>query len=177
VSIASVLTRAVSFPARITFCYPICSAVLIVILVFNGLINVILSSLGSIYQHKYGFPATTAGLSYLGIGLGGLSAVFSAKGVAVWLARRLGGTDGGRPEYMLPVICLALPVGTVGVLWYGWAIQSTSFWLVPILGLFLFGFGYMSVRVSYRTPYLGVQSPPTYIARLACIGQLIQVHS
>lgn len=39
----------------------------------------ILSSLGSVYQEVYHFPAKTAGLSYLGIGAGGLSALAVIK--------------------------------------------------------------------------------------------------
>lgn len=40
-----------------------------------------------------------------------------------------------------------LPVSAIGVLWYGWAVERQTFWLVPILGLYLFGFGWMSTRV------------------------------
>jgi len=143
------LSRALQYPARIAFCHLPCSLILVLICVFNGLVNMILSSLGSVYQTVYHFPATTAGLSYLGMGIGGLLALALAKRLTNLLARRVGGPDGEKkPENALPFLFLVSPVGSAGLLWYGWSLQSQAHWIVPILGLFLFGFTYMSVRVS-----------------------------
>ncbi|KAF2806018.1 uncharacterized protein BDZ99DRAFT_102399 [Mytilinidion resinicola] len=46
--------------------------ILILIGIFNGLVNMILSTLGSVFQFQYHFPPATAGLSYLGLRIGGM---------------------------------------------------------------------------------------------------------
>ena len=146
------LARAVQLPADIAFSHLPCFLILALICVFNGLVNMILSSLGSVYQSVYHFPTTTAGLAYLGMGLGGLGALAVAKRLTALAARRVGGADSTeRPENSLPFLFLVGPIGSIGLIWYGWSLQQKTPWIVPILGLFLFGFTYMSVRVS-RTP-------------------------
>ena len=147
VSTTSILAKTTLLPARIAF-FPPCSAILALMVIFNGLVNMILSSLGSVYQYRFAFPLTTAGLAYLGIGFGGIMALTTAKRLTIYLSRCLSDADTHRPEHILPSLWFTLPLGGVGLLWYGWAVQSRSHWIVPILGLVPFGYGYMSVRVS-----------------------------
>lgn len=109
----------------------------------------ILSSLGSVYQTAYGFPATTAGLSYLGIGLGGLTALAFARKMTTAVAVKFGGKSGAKkPENALPFLFIVGPLGSAGLLWYGWSLEERAHWVVPIIGLFFFGFTYLSIRVS-----------------------------
>lgn len=140
--------RALSLPTRIAG-HPTVFSMLLLIGIFNGLVNMILSSLGSVYQNRYHFPATTAGLSYLGIGVGGLSALAVTKMAKRYLASKAssrGIADG--PESALLFMMAVPPITTIGLVWYGWTVQANAFWILPIIGLFFFGFGYMSTRVS-----------------------------
>lgn len=150
-SMARAVTRAVSLPTGIAGHQPVFWD-LVLIAVFNGLVNMILSSLGSIYQSEYHFRHTTAGLSYLGIGLGGLVALSvtklpKRKLVTAATNRGIARGPEGAPLFLIVIT----PVTSIGLLWYGWAVQDGTPWIVPILGLFFFGFGYMSTRVW---PYL-----------------------
>ena len=118
-------------------------------MVFNGMVNMILSSLGSVYQSQYNFPPTTAGLAYLGIGVGGILALISARRICDWFARRQGGREHAKePEHTIPLLLITGPLFSIGLIWYGWAVERRTFWFIPILGLSLFGYGYMSARVS-----------------------------
>ena len=122
-------------------------------IVFNGIVNVILSSLGSVYQANYNFPPTTAGLAYLGIGLGGIAALGTANKISAYVGRRKGVTDSSKkPEHNFPLIMIAGPVACIGLVWYGWACEEKAFWLVPIIGLWFFGYAYMSIRVCTNIP-------------------------
>ncbi|KAB5566943.1 major facilitator superfamily domain-containing protein [Coniochaeta sp. 2T2.1] len=135
-------------PGRIAFLHVPCTLILLLICGLNGLANMILSSLGSVYQTAYGFPTTTADLSYLGMGFGGLTALIIARQLTTAVAVRFGGDDGARrPENVLPFLFIVGPLGSAGLLWYGWSLEERAHWIVPILGLFLFGFTYMSVRL------------------------------
>lgn len=116
--------------------------------VFNGLVNMILSSLGSIYQFQYGFPPTTAGLTYVGLGMGGLLGLFISPILFKYFGRKWESSDNSnKPEISFLVMLVAGPLTSVGLLWYGWCLHTKAFWFVPILGLFIFGFGYMGMRV------------------------------
>ncbi|CAJ2504497.1 Uu.00g118910.m01.CDS01 [Anthostomella pinea] len=159
-SVTDVLVRTISLPARIAFSSPPCAAILLMIMIFNGLVNIILSSLGSVYQHRFAFPPTTAGLAYLGIGFGGIMALVTAKRFTVYLAARLSDVDTRRPEHVLPFLWFTIPLGSAGLLWYGWALQNRSHWIVPILGLAPFGYGYMSLA----TQLFMIEVTPDYSA-------------
>lgn len=152
-AVMAVLARAISLPGRIAFFHVSCACILVLICVFNGLTDMILSSLGSVYQTAYGFPTVTAGLSYLGIGFGGLTALAFARKMTTVVAVKFGGkADAKRPENALPFLFLVGPLGSAGLLWYGWSLEERIHWLVPIFGLFLFGFTYLSIRVSANEP-------------------------
>lgn len=36
-----------------------------------------------------------------------------------------------------------MPILPVGIFWYGWAADKQTHWIVPIIGTFVFGFGYL----------------------------------
>lgn len=46
------------------------------------------------------------------------------------------------------VLWLLIPAGILvpaGLFWYGWSVEGKSFWLVPLIGLGVFGFAIMAV--------------------------------
>jgi hypothetical protein len=108
----------------------------------------ILSSLGSVFQSEYHFPPTTSGLSYLGLSVGGMIGLASSKKLITLATKALpNGHRGGDHAKLLPFISGACTVPFAGLAWYGWSVQGHVHWIVPVLGLFFFGFGYMCVQV------------------------------
>lgn len=145
--LAKTIARAVSLPSRLSLHLPV-FLILLLICIFNGLINMILSSLGFVYQTRYHFLPTTSGLSYLGIGFGGITALAVTKLLKRYVSEVAGKKNLAEgPEGALIFLAMVPPVTTVGLLWYGWALQAMTHWIIPILGLFGFGFGYMCTRV------------------------------
>lgn len=125
--ILKTLRRAILLPTKVSGHLP---AFLILLLfgIFNGLINMILSSLGSVYQDAYHFPARTAGLSSLGIGAGGLSSLAATtKELKHAVASTSTSSRLSTAEASLLFIASILPISAVGLLWYGWALQSQTF--------------------------------------------------
>jgi MFS family permease len=145
-SLGWVLRRAVSMPVKIAF-HAHCAVVLAVICIFNGLLNMIISSLGSVYQHRYHFPPTTAGLVYLGFGIGGVAGLGMARKLSRLTIRVLHLADRG-PLNVLPFLSMAFVPPLVGLLIYGWMLEYPVFWFVPLIGVFLFFLGCVSVRLS-----------------------------
>ena len=48
--------------------------------------------------------------------------------------------------------------------WYGWAAQAKAYWLLPILGSFVIGFGLIAVQVKYQHNLL----IPSFFHSYAC---------
>jgi hypothetical protein len=51
-------------------------------------------------------------------------------------------------EFRSPAMMVGLPLVVAGLFWYGWSAQNHVFWLVPVLGLHLFGMGVTTIQVS-----------------------------
>lgn len=55
------------------------------------------------------------------------------------------------PESDLLFMMVVPLITTLGLIGYGWSLQSNTIWLLPIICLFFFGFGYMGTRVTTAT--------------------------
>ena len=112
--------------------------------------NLIFTSLGRMFQDQYGFSTSASGLTYLGVTTGFSIAAFvfgrTSDGISRLLMRRNGGKR--EAEFRLPAMMVGLPLIGAGLFWYGWSTQNHVFWLVPVLGLNLFGMGVTTIQVS-----------------------------
>ena len=53
--------------------------------------------------------------------------------------------DAGRPEFRLPLMIPGSILVPAGLFWYGWSAQARLHWIMPNLGIALFGMG---VKIS-----------------------------
>jgi len=144
------LRRSIALPVKVSGHLPV-FMILILIGIFNGLVNMILSSLGSVFQFQYGFPPTTAGLAYLGLGIGGILGLAATPRLSDLFGKIHPHPDGSkRPQYALPSMIVAGPLTAIGLLLYGWSCQARTFWFVPIFALSIYGFGYTSMTVCFQ---------------------------
>lgn len=125
------------------------SVVLVLLLSFihNGTINMILSSLGFVFQRQYQFSPVVAGLAYLGLGLGGLASLAAANYLNRCWKSRLQQRDYEAGISSLPPLLLSFPLAAGSLVWYGWCCERKIHWIVPILSLWFFGYSYMSIVV------------------------------
>lgn len=111
---------------------------------------------------SYGFTAGTAGLAFMGLGVGSMIGVvfFSItsdkyvkkKAAEADAAADAAGTtrEGMKPEYRL----VSLPVGAVllpaGLFIYGWTAEYHIHWIVPILGTAVIGIGNLIIFMALQ---------------------------
>ncbi len=111
--------------------------------------NLVTASLGRIFQDYYGLSTSASGLIYLGATTGFLTAAFifgrTSDRISLVLMRRNAGER--EAEFRLPLMMAGLPLVVAGLFWYGWSAQNRFFWLVPMLGLNLFGTGVTTIQV------------------------------
>lgn len=90
------------------------------------------------------------GYRYLGLALGFVlaSVLFGATNDKIMhtLARRHKGET--QPEFRLPATIVAMPIVAAGTLWYGWALELKTPWIIPIIGSGVAGLGITTVQVG-----------------------------
>ena len=124
--------------------------------VFTGIMNILFTTLGATYQSRYGFTTQLAGLAYIGIGIGGvIASIVLAKTsdkMVHFLSRRLT-NDGDEhlERYRLPPLIAGAVLVSLGLIWYGWAVQLRDTWVVPLLGTFIFGLGMLLTQATVPT--------------------------
>jgi MFS family permease len=133
---------------------PIVAAMCIYIAVLYGLLYILFTTFTFVFEDVYHFTTSTAGLAFLGSGIGtllGLAfvATLSDKIVA---ARRTNDRP-GKPEDRLPpliVVPSALFIA-FGLIIYGWGAEKAVHWIVPQLGTALTGFGMIAILMCIQT--------------------------
>lgn len=120
--------------------------------------NLISTSLGRIFQDQYDFSTGASGLTYLGATTGCLIAAIVFGRTSDRISRLLMRRNGGEreAEFRLPAMMVGLPLVVAGLFWYGWSAQNHAFWLVPVLGLNLFGMGVTTIQVSLHCPVANI---------------------
>jgi len=128
--------RAIQRPMRILFLQPIVFIMAVYMALIYGTLYLLFTTFPAVYQGEYGFSIGLSGLTYLGIGLGFILAILFAIPQIDKQYRRLIAKNNGipMPEYRLPVANVGAVCIPVSLLWYGWSVQSHTYFLVPIIG-------------------------------------------
>lgn len=114
---------------------------------------ILFSTLGILYRDVHRFSASYSGLTYLGMAFGSITAalilVETGDCMSRYLTRKFGGLT--RSECRRTVMIVGVPLAVIGLFFcYVWAAQAKAFWLLPILGSFIIGFGLIAVQVKYQ---------------------------
>ncbi|KAJ6087296.1 hypothetical protein N7467_006210 [Penicillium canescens] len=118
--------------------------------VVYGYQYLVFTTLAYIFQDKYHLSTGISGLIYLGNGIGTILGIFiigyaSDKVTERKKARASAlGKDVQPEEYLWPMLPSGL-VAPIGLLWYGWSLQTNTSPVVPVVGLGLFGFAMMGI--------------------------------
>ncbi|KAJ5915292.1 hypothetical protein N7454_011046 [Penicillium verhagenii] len=143
--------NALARPVKLLFRSPIVFLMVLFAATAYGYLYLMFTTMTEIFEDKYGFSSGIAGLTYLGFGIGSIIGLLTTGAVADHIARTHTARGCFAPESrLLPMMvgCWFMPVG---LFWYGWAAESNTPWIVPILGLGVFGIGLMSVFMSVST--------------------------
>jgi hypothetical protein len=120
-----------------------------------GLLYLLFTTFTSVFQGLYNFSTGSAGLTFLGLGVGTIVGVIvigvSSDKIFIFLSKKHGKE---MPEYRLPIMVFSCLFCPVGLFWYGWSAQAHAYFLVPIIGTSFMAFGMMSVMVNHPLPIL-----------------------
>lgn len=133
-------------PAKMLFGSPVVALLALVISIANGYVYFLLTTFTDVFQGQYGFSTGSAGLAYIGIGVGFMAGLAFTGPVADKLSVRMTAKHGERkPEYRLPPMLVGAFSMPVGLFLYGWTAQYKVHWIVPIIGTTIVGFGVICI--------------------------------
>ena len=99
-----------------------------------------------VFEGQYHFSVGLGGLAYIAVGIGDiLGANVVGRLNDRIMVRRTAKRGGQRlPEDRLIIMMAIVPMVPIGLLWFGWAAQGHTHWIVPELGAVLIGLGNVS---------------------------------
>lgn len=136
-------------PSKMLFTSPIVFLLSLYVALAYAYLYILFSTFTSIFVTNYGFTTGTAGLSFLGLGIG---SIIGQVLTTVWGNRtaqkhiRRGDFE---PEHRLPLMYPGAVAMPIGLFWYGWSAEFQTHWIVPILGTGIVGFGLLMLFVSH----------------------------
>ncbi|KAH8658376.1 major facilitator superfamily domain-containing protein [Xylariales sp. PMI_506] len=144
---------AVSRPIRMFCTQPIVMLISTYMAYIFGLNYLFIATFPEVWSGVYNESLGIAGLNYIPIGIGAfvglLGNFFLIDRIYKGLKARNDGV--GRPEFRIPTMLIGSPLVTVGLFWYGWAVQNRVFWVVPNLGIIVFTAGSIICLAGMQT--------------------------
>ena len=119
-----------------------------------GLLYILFTTFTFVFEEQYHFSTSTAGLSFLGSGVGTLAGLAFVGTLSDKLLRRkIAAGKIIKPEDRLPLVLtvpasLALPAG---LFIYGWSADKAVHWIVPQIGTAVTGFGMITILMCIQT--------------------------
>ncbi|KAL3440555.1 major facilitator superfamily domain-containing protein [Aspergillus insuetus] len=157
--------RAIIRPTKFLILSPIVLLLSLLCAFVFGLLFLLFTTFPTVFEEQYHFSAGVSGLSYLGVGTGMAASLGAFATVSDKLQRRLG--DSPKPEERLKPMAWVMPAVPIGIFWYGWAAETQTHWIVPIIGTFLFGFGVLWVIMPTQLYMVDAFGPEAAASALA----------
>ncbi|KAF2018113.1 MFS general substrate transporter [Aaosphaeria arxii CBS 175.79] len=124
---------------------PMCTILSIYTAILLGILYLFFGGIPMIVQELYGFNAWQAGLTFLGIICGMITAtvgiMISTYSSCKSPVSRLVSTKNGQPERHLPLAIFGSILNPLGLFWFAWSTRSDIHWMLPITGSAVFGCG------------------------------------
>ncbi|KAM0541954.1 hypothetical protein ACHAPJ_013016 [Fusarium lateritium] len=152
VTTKSKMLNAISRPCRMLVYSPIVLVVSLCTAVNYGFIYIIFTTMSQTFMDKYGISNNDVGLTYLSFGLGNIIGNVAIGFFSDKLLKALAGRSGRtKPEHRLPPLVPGSIIVPIGLFIYGWTLYFNVHFMVPLLGLFIVGFGTILIFIPVST--------------------------
>ena len=147
------IAGAVKRPIRLFFTQPIILLIATYMAYIFGLNYLFIATFTEVWHGLYSESLGLTGLNYISIGIGAFIGLFGNFFLIDRIYKSLKAkNDGvGRPEFRIPTMLIGSPLVTIGLFWYGWAVQARAFWIVPNLGIIIFTAGSIVCLAGMQT--------------------------
>ncbi|KAJ5611918.1 hypothetical protein N7528_009023 [Penicillium herquei] len=149
----SVFVHRLTTPLRLLFHSPIVSIIAIYIAMLYGCLYLLFTTVTDVFENTYHWGVGVSGLAYIGLGLGFLVGQvffgFISDKITIRMTKQNNGVF--EPEMRLPLAIFYALFVPISFFWYGWSAEAKTHWIVPIIGLFPFGFGTIGIFATLQT--------------------------
>ncbi|KAI9317785.1 MFS multidrug transporter [Zopfochytrium polystomum] len=151
-SLAHKLSESVRRPFVLLLTQPIVQTVALYMAYIYGLLYLVLATFTKLWISRYHQPVAISGLHYIALGVGLVAGSMGSAPVFNHIYRTLRDRNNGTslPEHRLPAAIPAAVVLPAALLLYGWSAQSQTHWILPDLGIALFG-------LCFCVPFMVIQ--------------------
>ncbi|KAL9131628.1 MAG: hypothetical protein Q9217_000516 [Psora testacea] len=153
------LRTALMRPVKMLFKSPIIALLALYTSIINAYCTILFATIGTVFEDEYNFSVGEGGLAYFGLTIGFVIGQISVGAFSDSYVKKMKAKHDGqiKPEDRLPPLILGSLLLPSGFLWYGWATQEHTHWIVPILGSALVGiasmFSYLPVQLYLVDTY------------------------
>ncbi|OJD23493.1 hypothetical protein ACJ73_05155 [Blastomyces percursus] len=140
-------------PTKMLFLSPIVFLLSLYMALVYGYLYLLFTTFSSVFVGQYNFSTGSAGLAFLGIGVGSIIGLAFSSAFSDRILQNLAKKNNGemKPEYRVP---LMIPGGLcvpIGLFWYGWTAEKGVHYVVPIVGTSFLGIGMIMVFMTGST--------------------------
>ncbi|PVI02791.1 major facilitator superfamily transporter [Periconia macrospinosa] len=110
-----------------------------------GVLYIAHATFASVWTEHYNQSPTASGLHYFAIVIGCLAGLYGGGKAMDRIWAHLKEKNNGRtsPENRIPLLIPGMVMIPAGLIWYGWAAEKGVHWIVPDIGIAIFGGGHM----------------------------------
>ena len=171
----NILKAALVRPFILLGTQPIIQLLALYIAFLYGVVYLVLTTMPVLWTERYHESIDIAGLNYISLGVGylfGTQSTARLNDVIYKLLKDRSGENVGRPEYRLPLLVPGSILVPGGIFWYGWSAQAHLHWIMPNIGLAIFGVG-MKIATQCTQTY-AVDTYPLYAASAAAASTFLR---
>jgi hypothetical protein len=141
--------EAVVRPYKVMLLSPAVATMTLYCAIVYGILYLLYTTISYAFVEVYQFSPIDVGLAYLALGIGLLLGLIilgaSSDRIMNYLARKNRGET--KPEYRLMPLLLTNWTMPAGLLIYGWTLQHSEQWALPLFGTLLVGFSMIPANV------------------------------
>ncbi|KAK5075024.1 hypothetical protein LTR64_001229 [Lithohypha guttulata] len=156
--------RAIVRPLKLMCTSVICGLLSLYNAILYGIMFLLFTTFPQVFQEGFGFSESSAGLAYIGVGVGLLIGLaingLASDRILKRLAKRKNHGE-SKPESRLLIMGFLGPLAPVGLVIYGWTAEHMLHWIVPLFGTALVGIGLISSFLGIMT-YIVVSELTTF---------------
>lgn len=145
-----------SRPIRLILTQPIIQLMSLYLAYNFGILFIVLSTFATLWTSHYHQSVSISGLHYIALAIGYTIAAQVGAPLTdrIWAHLKSKSPTGTTaPEFRVPLMIPGAILIPLGLFWYGWSAEARVFWLVPDIGIGVFGCGII----------LGTQAMQAYV--------------
>lgn len=170
-----ILQTAFKRPFILLATQPIIQVLALYLAYLYGVVYIVLTTFPTLWTDRYHQTIGIAGLNYISLGVGFIIGTQSTARLQDTVYKRLKTRSSkgvGQPEYRLPLLLPASILVPAGLFWYGWSAQAKLHWIMPNVGIALFGMG-MKIGTQCAQSY-AVDAYTLYAASAGAAGTFLR---